>query len=777
MERWKSRRSPTLPPRVAGPALALTLAALAPPLGAQDAADDGAGDSDDKGTAGELEPIRVEGEAESATGPVDGYRAERSATATRTDRAIQDTPASVQVVPRDVIEDQQSFDLREVLQNVSGVTSDAGSALTESRESVFTRGFRSRAVYYDGFRAEALPGFDLANVERVEVLKGPASIVAGQIEPGGLVNIVPKRPGREPEGQIGVEVGEFSFRRATVDLTGTAGEGAIGGRLVGSITDSDSFRDFVETERETVMPSFRADLGDRGEVELELLHYDEETLFDEGVAFGADGSEAGDISTFLGGPDLDGSDFDWNGLRLKGEFDASASVTLRAGLFYQDFEHDWEAFRPLADPGEEPASNSALAHAAGVPLNAIPADPVADDEIFRFYDNASNEVETTELRLEALTDFDVGSWGHQVLVGINLRELEREIEETRGLDFFDPDTGEFLPQRININTPQHGDDVPTQRVEDGRLDGEQDEIGVFVQDSVVGGRDDQWNVLAGLRYDEVEQETLTDRAQDALQDPAGRRDVVRTDKTDDEVTGRLGFLYRFNPGLATFASFSQSFSPSGTKVSGDSDELLDATTGEQFEVGLKFGLLGGALTGTASAFRINREDVPIIDPDDRTRFVNGGDQTSEGVEVDLAGKITDDVQMLASVGFLDARTEDSTGFGIDDGSPLRGVPDYTASLTTRWRIPGGPLQGFRLSGTAFSADDRPGDDQNSFELDGFTTLRLGLARDWRIGGQVLTTRLGVKNLTDEEYFVASNSKSSFVPGEPRTIRFALDWKF
>jgi len=730
----------------------------------------------------ELDAIRVEAETESAAGPVVGYKARRSATATRTDAAIQDTPASVQVVPREVIEDQQAFELREVLQNISGVTAAEGSTLIEARESVFTRGFRSRAIYYDGFRVDSLPTLDLANIERVEVLKGPASIVAGQIEPGGLVNLVPKRPGRESATRLGLEIGEFSFRRGTLDLTRTARDGSIGGRVVGSVTDAGSFRDFVDIERETLTPSLRADVGERGSFEVELLHYTEERPFDEGVAFNADGGEADDISTFLGGPDLDGSDFDWNGIRMGGELDLTQAVTLRTGVFHQDFEHDFEAFRPLSDPGEEPLGQAQLGALLGLtPMQTaalVPADPVADDEIFRFYDNTVIDVETTEFRLDTLSDFSTRGWQHQLLVGINVRRLERDIAETRGFDLVDDPaavaTGqaEFLPQKINIVDPQHGDAIPTQNVADGELDGEQDEIGLYVQDSVVGGSNDQWNLLAGLRYDEVEQEVFSDRAQDRLEGTPVAED---TEKTDDEVTARLGLLYRVAPTVAPFFSFSQSFSPSGTKVSGSTGELLDATTGEQFEAGVKFSLLRGNLTGTASVFRIEREDVPIQDPNDFTRFVNGGEQQSEGFELDVAGTPTDGLDILASLGFTDAEWEDSTQ--VEPGTPLRGVPDYTASLTGRWRIPDGPLEGVRLTGTVFTSDDRPGDDRDSFELDGFTTLSLGLARDWHIGEQTLSTRITLKNVTDEEFFVSSNSKSSVVPGNPRTLRAALTWRF
>jgi len=734
------------------------------------------------GESGQLDRIRVEGVGETATGPVEGYRARRSATATRTDTAIEDTPASVQVVPRDVIEDQQALELREVLQNVSGVNSAEGSTLIEARETVITRGFSSRAVYYDGFRAGSLPTLDLVNVERVGVLKGPASIVAGQIEPGGLVNLVPKRPGYETGGQVGVRVGEFDFKRLMADATAVSADGRFGARMNASATDRGSFRDFVDVDSDTVAPSFRIDLEDRGRLEMGLLRQSSKRPFDEGVSFAADGEAADDITTYLGGPDLAGSDFHFSGLRLAGDLDVTEGVTLRGGVFHQEFDHDFEAFRPLGDPGEDPLSQGEIGALVGLtPAQTavlVPADPVADDEIFRFYDNTQLDVETTEVRLEVLNAFSTGGWEHQVLTGVNLRQLDRDLDETRGFDLVDDPalvpTGnaEVLPQKINIEDPQHGDAVPTQNVADGSLEGSQDEIGFYVQDSLVGGDRQQWHLLAGLRHDEVEQEAVSDRAQNKL---AGAGQVDRSEKTDRETTGRLGALYRIDERWSPYASYSESFSPSGTKVSGSTGELLDATTGEQLELGVKFDLFSGALSGTASVYRIDRDGVPIQDPTDPTLFVNGGEQRSEGFELDLAGRPAANVDVLASIGYVDARWEESTQ--VDEGTPLRGVPQYSASLTSAWRIDSGPLSGYRLSGTLFSADDRPGDDQDSFELDGFTTLSVGLAREWQYGDRALRARLLVKNLTDEEYFVASNAKSSVVPGAPRTVFAGLDWRF
>lgn len=160
----------------------------------------------DAGGPLQLGPIQVTGQTESAYGPVEGYSASRSATATRTDTPIAETPVSIQVVPRDVIRDQGAFDAAEVYRNVSGTRPGFTQADVAERVSAIIRGFEPQ-IYYNGFPTRGVSILDLANVERLEVLKGPASMTFGQVEPGGLVNIVPEAPRPEPFAEVEQRIG------------------------------------------------------------------------------------------------------------------------------------------------------------------------------------------------------------------------------------------------------------------------------------------------------------------------------------------------------------------------------------------------------------------------------------------------------------------------------------------------------------------------------------------------------------------------------------------
>lgn len=721
-----------------------------------------------------LDTLMVESSQEFADGPVEGYRATRSATATRTDGAIRDTPVSVQVVGQDLVRDHQKQSLSEVLSTVSGIQSGEGSTLIESRENIVARGFTSRSIYYDGFRVSAIPSADLAGIERIEVLKGPASVLYGQVEPGGVVNLVPARPGFENEAELSGSLGEFSQRRLSGTVTRAFDDGQKAIRADLAVDDSGSFRDKVDTQRLMLRPSARVEIGSSLTVEASLLSYREEGEFDEGVSFTAEGEPIGDVTTYLGGPDLAGSDFEWGGARLGLEYSPVRDWTFKAGVFHQRFRHDWEAFRPQGGPGESPLDRSQLAVLTGQPLNAVPVQPVSQDELFRFYDRAQLEVDTTELRSELIHRRTFWSADHTLLFGFDYRREDRRIDEVRGVDLLDPQTVEFLPQKINIFDPVYGDAVPTQFVEPGFLDGSQDEYGLVFQDQIA--IKDRWHLLAGVGYDRVERQSESDRAQDRLQSQiTGAPTRSRFDDSDDALTGRLGGLYRINDRTAVFGSYSESFASTGVKEAGDSEKLLDPTRGEQLEAGVKYDVIPDQLSGTLSFFRIDRTNVPVADPEDRTRFVNGGEQRSAGVELDVVGELSPGWQVQFAAGYIDAEVSRSST--VAPGTPLRNVPEYTGSIASTYTFSGGALDRLSVSGHLLTVSERAGDDQASFQLPEYTIFSLFVGRQWQLGDQTLTARAGVKNLWDETHYLAANSLSSVVPGAPRTLIGTLEARF
>lgn len=241
---------------------------------------------------------------ESAYGPVEGYRAERTGTATKTDTPIREVPAGIQVVPKQVIQDQQATRIADVIENVSSAR--PGSTFGNRADSFIVRGFQSFLSARDGFLSNQLfgdPGFiDLASVERVEILKGPASVLYGLGDPGGLVNIVTKRPLREAQYRLGAQAGSFSFKRAEADLSQPFNaEGTLALRLNAAYQDWDSFRDFFKrSKRAFVAPVLGWEPSAQTRVLVDFEYVDQELPFDRGlVALGA-GVAAVPISRYFG---------------------------------------------------------------------------------------------------------------------------------------------------------------------------------------------------------------------------------------------------------------------------------------------------------------------------------------------------------------------------------------------------------------------------------------------------------------------------------------------
>ncbi|MBE9168160.1 TonB-dependent receptor [Pleurocapsales cyanobacterium LEGE 06147] len=215
-----------------------------------------------------------------------GYRVERATTATRTDTPILDIPQSIQVVPRQVIEDQRSTSLEEALRNVSGVRPANNNANVSTRQSFVIRGFDQFNLFRNGFPASATPPIDVAGVERVEVLKGPASVLFGQVEPGGIINVISKRPLSEPYYSFEGQIGSYEFYRPTLDFSGPLTEdGRLLYRLNATYTNADSFRDFVERESFYIAPVITYQFSERTSITFDLDAYTDAEITEDNSGF------------------------------------------------------------------------------------------------------------------------------------------------------------------------------------------------------------------------------------------------------------------------------------------------------------------------------------------------------------------------------------------------------------------------------------------------------------------------------------------------------------
>ncbi|MEM9008884.1 MAG: TonB-dependent siderophore receptor [Cyanobacteria bacterium P01_F01_bin.86] len=661
----------------------------------------------------------------------DDYFVPNASTATRIDTSILDTPASIQVIPQQVLEDQQVTRLDEALNNVSGVT--FGGTFGNTSLDFNVRGFDAPTLR-DGFRE--LGGFTginpaIANLERIEVLKGPASILYGEVQPGGVINLVTERPLAEPTYEVGVQVGNRGVFQPQLDLSGPlTTDGRLLYRLNASYRQDDGFTDFDQDIEQTfVAPVLSWQISDRTDLTFKAEYTDERSPLDNGlVAFG-NGVVDVPFDRIIGEPD-DFTDSELLRLGYELEHRFNDSWRLRNGFEYSN--------RDLLDVG------------------LIPIDfDQTTGLVTRFLGRQNLDTENLSLQTNVVGEFTTGSIGHTLLAGVDLNRTNDK--DQTDFDFFTPFFLDIFNPEYGF-TPEIGDNVPLAF----NTFVQTDRLGVYLQDQIEFS--DDLILLAGIRYDTVER-TTENRPTDF--DPS----TSETTQNDDAWTPRVGLIYQPTDFLSLFASYSQSFTPSfGTTSSGES---LEPETGEGFEVGVKAELLDGNLLATLSYFDITRQNVATPDPLDIFSSVATGEQQSRGVELDVVGEIMPGWNVIASYAYIDADvTEDNV---IPEGNRLFNTPEHSASLWTTYEIQTGDLQGLGF-GLGFNfVGEREGNLANDFELDDYFLTNAGIfyRRDnWRFA-------LNAKNLFDVDYIAASNNNrsSGLEPGAPFTIVGSVSVEF
>ncbi|WKN24622.2 TonB-dependent siderophore receptor [Azotobacter vinelandii] len=673
-----------------------------------------------------LEAIAIDADQESASGPVRGYRARRSGSATKTDAAIEEIPQSVSVIPAQVLEDLHSPRIERALDFAGGVArqSDFGG-LTLYEYSV--RGLTTAEFYKDGFSVNRgymnSPG--AANIERVEVLKGPASSLYGRGDPGGTVNLVSKRPQRERFARLDLGAGRWDRYRGSLDLnTPLDDKEDMLLRLNLAVEDNRNFRDYRAGERQFFAPAFawNLDPDTRLLVQAEVIR--NRQVFDRGVV--APGGRLSRLSrsAFFGEPDDDRIRNNNETLQAELERDLAPDWTLRLAGHYKQGRMNGYATEP-----------SSLA-ADGRTLNR--------DLRYRDYD-WQDGIAQLELRGRLRT----GGIEHDLLIG---SEYERYAKDERllrsrptaTLDLYAPLYGQPRPP---FSTGVGGRSTHTNELVHSRS--------LNLQDRMRLG--ERLFVLLGARYDHYRQ-----RLDNEVNGSRARQ-------TQEELTPRLGLLYRLTPEVGLFANASRSFKPNGGADAGGSP--FEPEKGVGYEAGVKLDLLDGRLGMTVAAFHLTKENVLTSDPNDTSYQIATGEVRSRGVDLQLSGRLGESLRIIGAYAYVDAEvTEDNT---LETGSRLRNVPRHSASLMGVHEFHGGPLHGLELGGALNYVGERSGDAEDSgFELPSYTTVDL-LAR-YRVSDR-LSLGLNLNNLFDRTYYERSYSNLWVMPGEPRNLNLSLAW--
>jgi iron complex outermembrane receptor protein len=570
---------------------------------------------------------------------------------------------------------------------------------------------------------------DLSGVESVEVLKGPRAALIGRGEPGGVINLVTKRPTFEQEGEVTVSVASFDTYRTDADWTSPVSD-SVAIRLVGFYEDAGSFRDTIETKKQGLSPSIAFRFSEQSLLTYELEYSEQEIPFDRGV-IAIDG-ELGRIpeSRFLGEPSYGPIETEVLGHQLEFQHDLNADWSALIGLNYRDTS--LEGF----------ASENGF------------GSPDENGNFGRFTRYRDYDAVYQVLRAELSGSFDTGGLEHRLIVGIDADEFEndqlalRDRSTDQSINIFNPVYGNYPISSLTL--PVQIDTVETQET-----------VGLYIQDQISLTSD--LDIRLGLRFDDYKQE-LNNRRFDR---------VSNYSKT--QLSPQLGLVYKATDTVSLYAVYGENFRP----LSGATDTNgLDPNQSKSTEVGVKFNLNDGAMIATFALFDVDQSNVATLDGNFEPTAI--GESGSRGFEFDLQGYITSSLNVLFSYAFVDAETKnaytDAISFNtVEAGSDLLNVPENQMSiqLVQQTELGGRELE---LIGGVLYVDDRLGEfgGADEFRLPSYITARF--AANYKLLDN-LEVRAEVNNAFDEEYYTNSFADVWVQPGTPLNGRLSATFQF
>jgi len=666
----------------------------------------------------ELGAIEVRAAGESA------YRRDITTTGTRMPTSRKNVPQAINVVPKELFQDRQAETVNEALETTPGVS--RGNGFGNTFDEFFIRGFNLDSVRKNGLEQVRDNGFSsLENVERVEVLKGPSSILFGQLEPGGVVNVVTEKPQRDFTHEIEAGGGTFGSYKVNADTTGPiTQDGDLRYRLNASFKEGESFPQFFEQERTFIAPSVAWTAPTGTEVLFEMEYLEDERPFMRGQV--AVGNKPADIppERYLGAP--------W-------DQSENENQTYRLEITHP-FGDGWR-FRNATSYNRAEIFNLAARNAG------LQDDNRTLDRLAFGQDNLKqNIVNQTELN----GTFSTGPVDHEFVVGVDLTYFREEIDSRRGetdsIDIFDPVRDFDKPAFSDLTV-----------VNDSVAVGE--ELGVFANNLMSYG---PFKLMFGGRFDHTDF-SPNDEAEDSP-----------PDAEDDSFNPRVGAIYQPVDSQSFYASYTTSFVPFRfTQFTLQDGSLPEPTEGEQIEVGVKSDWLGGRLSTSVAAFNITKTNVANFeqDPDTGEFFVEQiGEVRSRGVELEAQGAVTENLQLSTAYTFIDGEVTEDPAL---EGNELVETPDHAGNIWANYTFDAGALNGLSLGAGVFARSDQPGDDENTFKLPAFARVDLKAAYEWRN----LTLQANVRNLFDEDHFVSGRQRDRITPGEPLNAWFSLTARF
>lgn len=662
---------------------------------------------------------------ETATSPTQGYLATRSSGSSKTDQPLITTPQSISVVTRQQIEDQGALDLNQALNYTPGVFTNFGGAATRY-DTIALRGFHGGDVdntFLDGLRLMSDGGsfniFQVDNwfLDRVDVIKGPSSALYGQTVPGGLVNMVSKRPQFAQEGHFRLSSGTHATNSAAFDYTNAINQ-QWAFRLTGITRNSDTQYDHTREEKYAISPQLLwQPSGDTSLIVRAYLQKDPS-------------------GGYHGSVPLEGTLERHNGRRLRDGFyegdSAKDQFKRHEQIYSYDFTHRFNDIWSVS-------STSSYSHSR-VDLDQVYQigwSDTAPDLLNRYYsgERSSLSAWATDNRVQA--DFSTGAVQHRVIAGAEYHRYKNDLSTAKGAaSALDPWRGEAVGALPDYSWAQS-----TRRYY---------QTGLYLQDEM---QYDRWHLDLSGRYDRIVSDNGTRRRQ------------------DDHLSGRAALLYAFDNGVSPYLSWSQAITPAS--LTDPQGNQLKPTTSEQYEAGLKYQPVGTRDLYTLALYDLTQNDVANRNVVDST-YTPSGKVHSQGIELEARNQLTPRLSTLA--GFTLNHVRFKKSIDGNDGHTPYVTPDSMASLWGHYQFDYGLSAGagVRYIGKQWA------DNENTRRLPSVTLFDASVRADlgaWNPQLKGAWLRLNANNLTNKNYLTACYGTGYCYRGSERTLIATVGYDF
>lgn len=651
------------------------------------------------------------------TGEQDGYTVPEASTATLTDTPLRDIPQSIQVIPQQVIKDQGITRIVDAVRNVSGT--QIGGGYGNLFGEVRIRGF-SGGQLVDGFTG-LLPA-NGANIEQVEVLKGPASVLYGEGDPGGLINYVTKKPLNAPYYSATFTAGSYDYYNPAIDLSGPlTTDKKLLYRLNVSYENSGSYRDYIENDILYISPVLSYKISDATTLDFAYEYLNSKQGFDRGFS-----PEA----IYLTLP---------RNRNLAQPDDFFNTESHRVGLtLNQQFGENWRLrsrFSAQFDEGGEKVTQ------IGNPLledgRTLPRGQFGD---------GPNYTQSYALQTNLIGKFNTGAIAHQLLLGLDWGRSTSNYSNSYDVDF----------PSIDIFEPNY--EVPLPDLSYSKGNSVNNNIGIYLQDQVT--LLPNLKLVLGGRYDYFD--TSSENFSIA-------NEPQKSGFNAHDFSPRVGIVYQPIEPISLYASYNRSFVANlGTLKVGRTQ--IEPSYGTQYEAGIRAELFDRRLSVNLAAYDITKTNIPTTDPNNDQYSIAIGEVKSRGIELDVAGEILPGWKVIAS-GFLNDAYVSKGYAGLPEGRHLTNAPYHGASFWTTYELQKGNLQGLQFGAGLFFKGDRTANLDDPFILPSYVTTDalISYKRDnWQVA-------LNLKNIFNVKYY-ESNDYLTF-PQAPFTVQGTISVTF